>query len=84
VPISLSRRNAGYVVTRTMQDYVLLEVDERGRFVSNRHHLDVAVLEILGPKWFDLPFDGAEKPRNRCVDDVLKPVDEVVGSDVFL
>lgn len=82
--IALSRRIAGYIAKTIMLEYVLPASDEQGRMVVGRRQLTLAVREILGDAWFDLPFNRSGALARWTVDAVLKPAEQIVGWDVFL
>lgn len=81
--VSLSLRIARSIVMVGMVAYVLPEKDKQGRMVLDRDQINLAVEEILGTAWFDLPLDWSNRLKAWTVDEVLKPDDEMEGSEVF-
>jgi hypothetical protein len=81
--VALARRIARHVAWCIVYDYAAPAAERLGRAVLDRDQIGMAVKEILGDDWFDLPFDTNDSLRNWTIDDVLKPDAETAGWDVF-
>jgi hypothetical protein len=82
--VALARRIARHVASCIVYHYAAPEAEKRGYGILSRKQIGMAVREILGEEWFDLPFDVDGSLRKWSEDDVLKPDDEMDGMDVFV